>query len=101
MMIKPVNHHACSKATAEKRSAETEAPVVHGLDTWGGHTKTGVPWEVRWGNARTVLASMKADRFSCVVTSPPYYSQRDYGVQGRDRAGKDHRRVRRTNRRCL
>ena len=25
---------------------------------------------------------MKADRFSCVVTSPPYYSQRDYGVKG-------------------
>ena len=55
---------------------------MHGLDTWGGHTKKGVPWEVRLGDAKTVLASMNANRFSCVVTSPPYYSQRDYGVEG-------------------
>ena len=76
-MIRPVNQNSCSKATAE-----TDAPVVHGLDSWGGHSKSGVPWEVRWGDAKTVLASMKANRFSCVVTSPPYYSQRDYGVKG-------------------
>lgn len=29
-----------------------------------------------------MLASLDSDRFSCVVTSPPYYSQRDYQVQG-------------------
>ncbi len=54
----------------------------HGLNTWAGDTPTGCHWEVRWGDAQSVLQTLEADQFSCVVTSPPYYSQRDYEVAG-------------------
>jgi len=42
----------------------------------------GLTWEVHCGDACDVLKTLDADRFACVVTSPPYYSQRDYGVDG-------------------
>lgn len=57
-------------------------PLIHGIDFWGGHTTAGIKWEVRRGDAASILRTMQADRFSCVVTSPPYYSQRDYDVDG-------------------
>jgi DNA modification methylase len=56
--------------------------AIHGLNKWAGTTKDGCAWEVLRGDAGAVLSKMEADRFSCVVTSPPYYSQRDYGVSG-------------------
>lgn len=38
---------------------------------------------VLWtGDAHTVLARMSSASVDCVVTSPPYWRQRDYGVAG-------------------
>ena len=34
------------------------------------------------GDCRDVLATLPADSVQCVVTSPPYYGLRDYGVAG-------------------
>lgn len=34
------------------------------------------------GDVREVLATLPADQFDCVVTSPPYWGLRDYGVAG-------------------
>jgi DNA modification methylase len=34
------------------------------------------------GDARDVLASMPAGSADCIVTSPPYWAKRDYGVTG-------------------
>jgi DNA modification methylase len=34
------------------------------------------------GDCREVLATLPADSVHCVVTSPPYYGLRDYGVDG-------------------
>lgn len=34
------------------------------------------------GDVREVLAALPADHFDCVVTSPPYWGLRDYGVVG-------------------
>lgn len=81
-MTKRVNGRARGKAMAEKGPTAMGVPPAHGLHTSAGETKAGVPWEVRRGDAKAVMATMEADRFSCVVTSPPYYSQRDYGVVG-------------------
>ena len=38
--------------------------------------------EVIHGDALEVLRGMEAESVDCVVTSPPYYSLRDYGVAG-------------------
>ncbi len=34
------------------------------------------------GDAKTVLASLPTESVDCIVTSPPYYGQRDYKVKG-------------------
>lgn len=34
------------------------------------------------GDCRDVLPTLEADSFDCVVTSPPYWGQRDYGMTG-------------------
>lgn len=53
-----------------------------GVDEWAGHSKQGRPWRVRRGDALEVLSSLSSNSFQCVVTSPPYYWQRDYDVAG-------------------
>jgi DNA modification methylase len=53
-----------------------------GLHEWSGHTTGGVRWEVHRGDVSKTLKSMSADRFQCAVTSPPYFWQRDYRVEG-------------------
>ena len=60
----------------------TPAPLKPpGLNEWKGNTASGVPWQVLRGDSRHVLRTLDANRFSCVVTSPPYYWQRDYGIE--------------------
>lgn len=49
---------------------------------FGGKTKSGRHWSVHRGDSRTVLSAMKAESVHCVVTSPPYYWQRDYEAAG-------------------
>jgi DNA modification methylase len=38
-------------------------------------------WELHEGDAREVLARMAPESVDCVITSPPYYWQRDYDVE--------------------
>ncbi|MCE5328131.1 MAG: site-specific DNA-methyltransferase [Planctomycetaceae bacterium] len=47
-----------------------------------GATRAGTAWELYRGDAKVTLSTLSKERFNCVVTSPPYYSQRDYGVEG-------------------
>ncbi len=49
---------------------------------WSGETAQGKRWNVYLGDARTVLSSLQESSFQCVITSPPYYWLRDYGVEG-------------------
>lgn len=37
---------------------------------------------IRQGDCREVLRTLPADSVNCVVTSPPYWGLRDYGVEG-------------------
>jgi DNA modification methylase len=63
--------------------------AASGLDGWKGRTKERIRWEVRRGDATQVLTAFAAERFNSVVTSPPYFWQRDYGVDGQ--MGKERR----------
>lgn len=54
---------------------------------WSGHWhgrrgKEGPTWNVYWGDAGRVLDALPSNRYSCVITSPPYFWQRDYHVAG-------------------
>lgn len=55
---------------------------VAGLHHVGGHTREGIAWDVHRGDVKTVLAGFHEGRFHCVITSPPYFWQRDYNVEG-------------------
>lgn len=61
---------------------ESSPRPLHGILRWAGQTQQGLPWEVLRGDALQALRSLATGRFQCVVTSPPYYSQRDYQVAG-------------------
>lgn len=50
------------------------------LDKWSGTTQNGNLWSVFQGNAHSVLSDLTENQFDCVITSPPYYWLRDYGV---------------------
>lgn len=56
--------------------------ILRGLHKWDGHTKQGAAWEVHRGDVNQVLSELKENTFHCVVTSPPYYWQRDYEATG-------------------
>jgi len=50
---------------------------------WSGcHPKTKAKWNVYCGDAREVISKLARERYACVITSPPYFWQRDYGVDG-------------------
>lgn len=53
-----------------------------GLHEWRGHTKEGFSWQIHRGDAQDVLKAFEPASINCVVTSPPYYWQRDYKVNG-------------------
>jgi DNA modification methylase len=50
--------------------------------SWYGHTVDGAKWAVHEGSASEVLSRIPKSSVHCVVTSPPYYWLRDYGVAG-------------------
>jgi hypothetical protein len=51
-------------------------------NTSPGPLAEGGPWAMYAGDARAVLASMPEWSANCIVTSPPYWGKRDYGVPG-------------------
>jgi DNA modification methylase len=51
------------------------------MTPWSGAVD-GQHCEIYCGDARAVLKGFKASRFSCAVTSPPHFWQRDYNVDG-------------------
>lgn len=47
-----------------------------------GQRSAGPTWAIYQGDCREVLQELKPSSVNCVVTSPPYYWQRDYEVEG-------------------
>ena len=43
---------------------------------------TNPTWDILQGDAIEVMRGMEPESVHCVVTSPPYWSLRDYGVDG-------------------
>jgi DNA modification methylase len=55
------------------------------INSWLGFSKKGIPWEIHQGDAAIILNRFtinNKEKCNCVVTSPPYFWLRDYGVEG-------------------
>jgi len=50
------------------------------MNHWSGTTESNLSWNVYCGDATTILRTLPDESYNCVVTSPPYYWLRDYGV---------------------
>lgn len=47
---------------------------------WRGRFKDDKSWEVLNGDSREAISNLAANSFDCVITSPPYFWLRHYGV---------------------
>jgi len=47
---------------------------------WKGLLKNDKSWEVLNGDSREILSGLASNSFDCIVTSPPYFWLRHYGV---------------------
>ena len=56
--------------------------TIDSSKAWSAQASTGGSWAVYCGSALEVLKEMPSEGIDCVVTSPPYFWLRDYGVQG-------------------
>lgn len=70
------------RARDEPRRSDRTSPAESGIASSEGLTPEGVRWRILCGDARVALEAMATESVDCVVTSPPYYWQRDYGVPG-------------------
>lgn len=53
-----------------------------GTEWFGNCLVNDATWSVYQGDALTVLKKLPTAHYNCVVTSPPYYWLRDYGMHG-------------------
>jgi DNA modification methylase len=65
-----------SKALAKKNKFFEKLPSID------SGIRAGIPWALINGDAKKCLQKLQDELVDCVVTSPPYYWQRDYGVDG-------------------
>lgn len=73
-----------SPTSVDELSREEHIPLAsnHLTTQWTGQTGEGKQWNVYLGDANTILSTFPDNSYQCVVTSPPYYWLRDYGVDG-------------------
>jgi DNA modification methylase len=51
-------------------------------EKWTGKTSSKKKWTLFCGNSLDVLKQIQSESVNCVITSPPYYSLRDYKIDG-------------------
>ena len=57
-------------------------------EPWSG-TVNGNHWQIHCDDATSALRSMEDESFDCVVTSPPYFWLRDYGMDSHIEIGRE------------
>lgn len=65
-----------------KKDAISIKDIPSSETEWHGTTIGGLQWRICQGDAAKVLGCIAEESVHCVVTSPPYYWLRDYGVEG-------------------
>ena len=74
-----VHPHDWSTSLANPHLFNTD--TVISTDAWSGQTN-GIPWAIYCGSALDILDQLPSNTIHCIVTSPPYFWLRDYGVDG-------------------
>lgn len=62
--------------------AREHSPAYTTLVEFGDQQQDGTWWKLFASDCRNALPRLPKSSVNCVVTSPPYYWQRDYGVAG-------------------
>jgi DNA modification methylase len=62
--------------------AKTSQAKFKAQPIYSGTTKAKLDWSIYQGNSFDTLQGLKSNSVDCVVTSPPYFWLRDYGVEG-------------------
>lgn len=52
------------------------------INKWHGKNISGIEWDVYQGDSLEILKKLPSESTNCVITSPPYFWLRDYGVDG-------------------
>lgn len=71
-----------SSSTNSGASSIIEKQNISLVKEWHGATRGGEKWSIYQGDALVVLGKLSDESIHCVVTSPPYFWLRDYGVEG-------------------
>lgn len=71
-----------SPAPIPPKKPATRRELFESLDAAHAGTKAGKPWALLQGDALAILRGLPDAIADCTVTSPPYYWQRDYDVEG-------------------
>jgi DNA modification methylase len=64
--------HRCLKLKADKNTT---------INEWSG-SHLGKHWTLYCGDSAETLKQIPSESINCVITSPPYYSLRDYKIKG-------------------
>lgn len=68
--------------TIIEETAQNELDIAGNCNIATGQTSQGISWSIYTGDALQVLNQLPSNTYNCVVTSPPYFWLRDYGVEG-------------------
>ena len=82
LTLKLDRHNPFTPVHELSQDEQTTLASNHSTTHWTGQTGEGIHWDVYLGDANTILGTFPDCSYQCVVTSPPYYWLRDYGVDG-------------------
>jgi len=87
MASEPTSKYAVSESKANGAStlrnvAQVAPNEIAPPNAISGQTQKGLRWAILPVDVRLGLSALADDSVSCAVTSPPYYWQRDYEVEG-------------------
>lgn len=82
LTLKLDRHSSFTAANEFSQDEQTHLASNHSTRHWTGQAGEGKQWNVYLGDANAVLGTFPDNSYQCVVTSPPYYWLRDYGVDG-------------------
>lgn len=77
-----INGHGRSGLNGKSNETTSDIHVASSVRVMRGTVSGGTPWTVLNGDVLAAIREIQDGSVDCIVTSPPYYWQRDYEVDG-------------------